>query len=186
MYTKMGNFLKHKDILLVTGVTMSSKQKTLWQCKIPELYLIKDEQLRKTAWNFLCAHAPKEFWTRESSRKHHPLDERAKGGLLLHTRRVMKLASAVAEAVFPENSPFHDYFVAAAMLHDIFQGEKSHPEKAADLICNSSEFPLPKEIANLVRYHMGRWGISTSTEIPHVLFHVVDYIASREWVKIDV
>ncbi len=73
----------------------------------------------KPLLEFCLDKAPEHFWTMPSSStgKHHPPDENGKGGLVLHTIRVLKVANKLMECW---NPPFiTDAVKLASALHDI-------------------------------------------------------------------
>lgn len=146
-----------------------------------------------------------------SSGKFHPEDERGENGAALHTKRVAKISEDLARAF--DLTPLEtDFMLAASILHDVRQYNEleqetlgtlstviEHPEKAADLLPMYSSDVTMAELRNMIRKHSGKWGPTTVAEawtksiksidrnaLLAILFHVADYIASRDYIKTEV
>lgn len=145
---------------------------------------------------------PEYFWKipSSSSGKYHPEDEIKEGGLVLHTLRTIK--------VFKEMAPLHkfsqheiDLGVAALVLHDCCKAGMEnepvehtlheHPLLAAKFIKEHAPKECEKEakqIASLVKTHMGQWNTSKYSKVKlpvpktalQKAVHEADYIASRK------
>jgi 23S rRNA maturation-related 3'-5' exoribonuclease YhaM len=74
-------------------------------------------------------NTPEEFWTMPVSTLPdiHPPDEYAEGGLVLHTKRVVRAAALIAEVQLRIQEDI-DVLVAAALLHDIVKADESIPD----------------------------------------------------------
>lgn len=161
-----------------------------------ELALIKDDNIR--VFTVLALdQAPRYWWTQESSKKHHYKDERKKGGRVKHARRCAKLAVVVAEAL----SVDPDLLISASLLHDIcVRGVEDTPssdralpdhgllveKKLADLINHYQDSDWLQELIGLIESHMGKWGTIQPNTRMEAAFHLIDLIASRDFVKIEV
>lgn len=157
--------------------------------------------------NFIMAcldKFPSYFWICPSSNeKYHPVDERSEGGLVLHTRRVIRMCLHFSE-MYGLNLWQTDVLICAAILHDSFA--RGLPESAK----NSSdpfhplypEYRLPfngfadryiekkeyVEIMLCVAGHMGRFGVNDLLIVDKLLprlFHEIDFITSRENVIVN-
>jgi len=161
-----------------------------------ELEKIEDEGIRNLTTECL-KRAPSYFWYKPASstgKYHHP-DENEFAGLLLHTKRVHKVACILVEAWDPPVSL--DIVQSASLLHDIKKyGEgtsqwtvRNHPELGAAFILKvykdtnltEPKIEVVEEISNCIRYHMGRWGASHDfKEDPKAwIVHLADYIATQ-------
>lgn len=128
---------------------------------IGEYLKIADDNILTVVLSIM-ENVPEHFYLMPSSKFHHPLDERGRGGLALHTRRVVWAVESICESR-RINGVRKDLLISSAILHDIAKfglGEtplvkidKLHPKVAADFIRPHSE-----EIAELVLTHMGYWG----------------------------
>lgn len=142
--------------------------------------------------------------------KHHSGDECEPGGLVLHTRRVYRVAEHLLRMYgIGQQAPMYSICLAAALLHDcckvMSEGEHSrfdHPLLAAELVRQQAATmatPLRAHIlADLcaaIESHMGRW--RTSHHAPGIilpepasatawLVHQADYIASRGDIRVEV
>ena len=177
-----------------------------------ELDLITDPGLHLLARRTLDS-APECFWTMPASTtgKHHPASSLGQGGLIRHTRSVVRIATHLLTMadITPVN-PIWSCVITAAILHDCVKKTDTenhtsftHPLAAADLI-RSTARDLDKEQPNLltpelvkitcaaVRSHMGRWCTSKHSHItlpipvtaPERIVHTADYLASREDITI--
>lgn len=144
-----------------------------------------------------------------TSGKYHHADECAPGGLVLHTRRVYRVALDLLQMYgISESAPMYSVCQAAALLHDCCKvqtlGEHSrfdHPLQAAELVRSiapqvQQRVPahLLHDLCGAISAHMGRW--STSTYAPGIklprpntatewLVHQADYLASRKHINVE-
>jgi hypothetical protein len=149
---------------------------------------------------------PDYFWISPASlEKYHYPDERVKGGLVLHVRRVCKLIEAFV--IMQElNMWERDVLLAAAILHDSFArgvppATKGYSDPFHPLY-PSERFPyngyadrfikdkkIYDEIMECVVSHSGRYSVHSllySKKKLATFFQMVDYIASRDFVMIEV
>lgn len=148
---------------------------------------------------------PDYFWTAPASiSKHHPPDEREPGGLVLHTRRLCKLADDISR-LHALNFWEKDVLIASCILHDSFarglpNEVKTHSDPMHPLY---PEFMFPynafadryikdkriyDEIMLCVTSHLGRFSFSESmksTKKLPLLFQLIDYVGSRDYIKIE-
>lgn len=168
-----------------------------------ELELIQNEELRKVVEGYMTEKVPKYFWSigASSSGKYHPKFAQGEGGLVRHTKAVVKIAEELLRlntyAYMPDI--YKDYVIAACIIHDTMKyGEtdeentkeyKNHAENAARAFsdwCVEVRGITPSELLlNAVKSHMGQWGeVRPFTSIDRCV-HMADYIASRSFIDID-
>jgi HD superfamily phosphohydrolase YqeK len=168
-----------------------------------ELKLIVNPDIR----NFVKAcleKAPEYFWSIPSSStgKHHPVDDNVVGGLIIHTKKVTKLADDLCRN-YNIISDERDCVIAAAIMHDLtkngFPNDCGHTVNGHGSLWINIAIQVVepnvihgveyiKIIGRLISCHMGRW------EIPYInngdvlsnILQVSDYIASRKYVKVDI
>jgi len=148
---------------------------------------------------------PDYFWTAPASlEKYHYPDERKKGGLVLHVRRLIKLVDSIVE-LQELNMWERDVLIASALLHDSFaRGIPPHTKGYSDPfhpIYPSERFPyngyvdrfkldkkIYDEIMDCVVSHLGRYSVHPimySKKKLATVFQFLDYVASRDFIKID-
>lgn len=148
---------------------------------------------------------PDYFWTVPASagKYHHP-DEREKGGLVLHVRRLCALVEIFVR-MHALNFWEKDVLIAAAILHDSF-ARGVPPNHANTSVSHHPLYPrqqfpfngfadrfisstMYEEIMECVESHMGRWSVTpmlqSKRKLP-MLFQTIDHIGSRENIKIDI
>jgi len=163
--------------------------------KLPELAEITDAGLRGFVEGVL-ARAPVYFWSVPASTtgRFHPPDEWLPGGLVLHTRRVARVALEIARG-WKLSYEQKNILVAAALLHDVCKygpgprerGELygEHCEAGSRLVLSvPAADGIPRQlIAGLVYHHMGpfgpgAWTPEERTPLELALF-TSDYLAAR-------
>lgn len=149
---------------------------------------------------------PEYFWTSPASiDKYHYPDERNKGGLVLHIRRLCKLIESFV--VMQElNMWERDVLLAAAIFHDSFcrgippdtkgYSDPFHPLYPAERFPYNGyadrfikDKKIYDEIMECVVSHSGKYSVHPilqSKKKLAMLFHMVDYIASRDYIMIKV
>jgi hypothetical protein len=148
---------------------------------------------------------PEYFWTVPASNsKYHPEDERKLGGLVLHVRRLCVLTEEVVR-LHELNLWERDVLLASCILHDSYaRGIPPNVKQASDPFHPSyPEFMFPfnafadryierrvyEEIMECVSAHSGRWStnklLRSNKKLP-MLFHMIDYIGSRENIIVKV
>jgi cardiolipin synthase A/B len=159
--------------------------------------LIQDPAL-KTLVKSALKTVPKEFYTAPSSStgKYHPADEINKGGLVLHTCRVVATAQHLAD-FYKIDQKERDILTAGLILHDSCKGgkpweqyAKDHGDVAADHIATvrGGKSADAKEVARLAANHMAQWsqtadGTRTPRPPADKLEQIVsyaDYMASQD------
>jgi hypothetical protein len=149
---------------------------------------------------------PDYFWISPSSiEKYHYPDERKKGGLVLHVRRLCRVVEAFV--VMQElNMWERDVLLAAAILHDSFSrgippatkgySDPFHPlypperfpyNGYADRFIKDKK--IYDEIMECVVSHSGRYSVHPllhSKKKLATFFHMSDYIASRDFIMVEV
>lgn len=98
-----------------------------------EIMLIFDRDVREFVIEAL-KDVPPYFWTVSASTSgdFHPLDERGDQGLLLHTKRVVKLVTDLFRAFKVEDVLAQSCLYASAILHDTFKSGITGRERRDD------------------------------------------------------
>lgn len=176
---------------------------------INEINLISDETIKSFIRSVLMK--AEFFWDIPSSfsGKYHPNDERAPGGNVLHTKRVVRIASVMSES-YNLSIEERDVVIAAAIIHDVCKGHKPgdsdqpcydpmHPYAVGKFIdkcraedkkyasdSDSSTLYLAEDVVQsilrLVRCHLGPWSpVPETYPITYLDFilHLSDNIASK-------
>ena len=98
-----------------------------------ELEMIKDSKINRFTKEVLDKYAPEYFWIMPSneSGKYHMPDEGVQGGLIIHVKRVVKMANHIMkgigwmghlkDVVNPEKQYDYDVVISACLLHDILK-----------------------------------------------------------------
>jgi hypothetical protein len=173
-----------------------------------EINMIQHDNVRTLVRATLDA-CPACFWTMPAATtgKYHPAISLGEGGLVRHTRAVVRLtAHLLAMADYQPNTLDYSMAIAAAILHDCCKKNDNetytafmHPQRAADLIWQQATLlaaggedavrdAAARTIAAIVACHMGRWHVNprTGEELPtpltplQRLVHTADYLASRK------
>jgi hypothetical protein len=149
---------------------------------------------------------PDYFWISPASlEKYHYPDERKKGGLVLHVRRVCKLVDVFVN-MQELNLWERDVLLTAGILHDSFArgippmtkgySDQFHPlypterfpyNGYADRFIKDKK--IYDEIMECVVSHSGRYSVHTilhSKKKLATFFQMVDYIASRDFIMVEV
>ncbi|MBN2380230.1 HD domain-containing protein [candidate division WOR-3 bacterium] len=156
-----------------------------------ELSSIQDASIKKFVSKSL-KKVPDYFWhvPASASGRFHPLDTLGDGGLVLHTKRVVYLASEIAK-VFKIEGEKLDVLRAAAILHDSFKNgvkDEGHTEEDHPLIVRyqlkelADETAFFEEIMNAIECHQGLWGPQPLRMPKSPLewaLHIADFVASR-------
>ncbi len=179
----------------------------------PELQQMASARLKQIVINAFAAVVDPLFWSTPSSTsgKYHPPDERMPGGLVLHTRRVVRLAVEGVDRYILQVHPWYlqakEIVIAAALLHDIKKPgcRQDHGEVAALELWSVFEKELERvdpafrdelrqilqTITAAVFWHMAQWS-TASKFLPEPQFAMAemivqeaDYYASREMVRVD-
>ena len=161
-----------------------------------ELESIEDEEIRNLTRECL-EKAPPHFWYRPASStgKYHAKEENEQGGLVLHTKRVFKVACLLLNAWLP---PLNSSVTrSACLLHDVCKYGDSysaykytlnnHPKLAADFVKKvaGDKYNMDKvnAISNAITSHMGRWGPYPSADLlmvpENLIVHLADYVATK-------
>lgn len=172
-----------------------------------EISLIQHAEIRELVRDVLD-HCPACFWSMPAATtgKYHPAISLGEGGLIRHTKAVVRLTEHLLAMCGIENDDTeYSLALAAAILHDCVKKYDSeqytaflHPQRAAALISERGKAliaagsPLAectvRSIAATVAAHMGRWSrdYRTGERLPEPctplqkLVHTADYLASRK------
>ena len=165
-----------------------------------ELLLIGDPHLRLFVQKMLESTGDWFFIDPAStSGKHHPQYALGKGGLVRHTKAVVKWAVELERTKMFDIDPVtFDFLIAAAIMHDIRKHTadgkyvENHAEAGAQAVmdlnkeCNGliGDWEAT-QIANAIKRHMGIWGKDTPKTPLDKLLHLADYCASRKELEFD-
>lgn len=94
---------------------------------LDHINLIQNGDLKSFVRCVLC-NVPAVFWTMPVHLEPdiHPLDEYKEGGLVLHTKRVVRAAMLLTEIQYRPQEEL-DLMIAAALLHDIMKADSNVP-----------------------------------------------------------
>jgi hypothetical protein len=178
-----------------------------------EFSLLEDTLVRAFIQAVLCM-APDYFWTapRVLGEGKGPVDELKEGGLVLHTRRAVKIIVDLLN-VSGVSSMERDYIVGAMLIHDVFYyglGEENFPREEDPLhpfyldkildreggekhTGTNGLAILPEEqrelILRLVRTHKGPYSIAPELEpqtpVEFLMFYA-NRLCSVPWVKVKI
>ena len=137
--------------MFILNHTMKTKLDT-------EIALIQHEDIRLLVRAVLDA-APACFWSMPAATtgKYHPAISLGEGGLVRHTRAVVRIACHLLDmqGIYPEERQY-SIALAACILHDCckkWDTEKytafAHPRRAAELIATQANILWPAEMAGL-------------------------------------
>lgn len=174
------------------------------------LELIESQKIRaftKTALEL----APSQFWTAPSSSsgKYHPPEDQVEGGIIVHSRKAVRVALDLFRFFNIINQLAKDKVISACILHDIQKngtpwGENTNYEHgpiaakyltkiAKDNTKNNFLDENLLDIIMLVKNHMGLWNkpyatsaLKTGSELSqkailYLIVQMADYWASRKW-----
>jgi hypothetical protein len=199
------------DDILVEEKNASSmgKENEVLAPLLNEINLIVDESIRSFVRSILIRNDL--FWEIPSSfsGKYHPYDEHSDGGNVLHTKRVVRIASYMSES-YSLSQEEKDIVIAACLLHDLCKGihygedqecryDPMHPYTVGKFISSCQEkdkkFASESEsstlflsedtvqsILRLIRCHLGPWSpIPETYPITYLdyIVHLSDNIASK-------
>jgi len=156
-----------------------------------ELASIEDSTVKEFVTKAL-SKVPEYFWhvPASASGRFHPLDTLGDGGLVLHTKRVVYLATEIAK-VFKIEGENLDILKAASILHDSFKNgiaDEGHTEEDHPLIVRhqlqdlSAETEYFEEIMEAIECHQGLWGpqpLRMPKKPIQWALHIADFVASR-------
>ena len=169
-----------------------------------EINLIQNEDLAYVVRGYITSEVPAYFWTdgASSSGKYHPKMSQGVGGLVRHTKAVVKFAEELLQMVpyVDMKQEYKDYVIAACIVHDTVKyGSSNTPNraeyknharnaaKAFHSLCLDYDYPVSDLLLNAVRSHMGQWSTPREdapfTQIDQCV-HMADYIASRSFIDI--
>lgn len=169
-----------------------------------ELKLIKNNKKREMLEYIIDNIIPESFFyiPASSSGKYHPVCSRGKGGLIIHTKRLIFLAVYLAKS-WELSEEEIDSLIIAGIVHDMCKEEKkyskNHPKQAFDILKNNEDKLMDyvskkdiKLIENMVLYHMGHYTPKEYykkqeeyTLLENIIYFA-DYLSSRELVILPV
>ena len=169
---------------------------------INELNLIQNASLKDFTKSYLDNEVPTYFFEvgASSSGKYHPKFSQGKGGLVRHTKAVVKVCAEMLKlslyAYMPE--VYKDYAIMACILHDTAKygiEDEENPKAYADHANNARfmvneywngyfEEACPEYLLSAIGTHMGQWGADKPFTRIDNLVHMADYMASRSFIDI--
>jgi hypothetical protein len=159
---------------------------------IPEANLIKSKRcidIIKKATEL----TPESFFKLPASKtgRYHPEDERSEGGLIIHTRRVMRVVDSLCHT-FKITDDKYDSMLLAALLHDTHKCFSTDYSSWLDYL---NKLGLNDFEIFLIINHDGRWSPLADWHLKNrpleelsiyeILLHTADYLASRSYWKLD-
>ena len=171
-----------------------------------ELTYINDKDIKRAVLA-LIEKVPDYFFKIEASStgKYHPAYASGEGGLVRHTKAVVRMAYELFGIYkFPERTK--DLIIMACIFHDsIKKGMEEqkytlhdHPLQASKFIKDNKKITkLPDDdidfVCGCIESHMGRWNTSEYSDIvlpipktPEQKFvHMCDYLASRKVIRLE-
>lgn len=168
-----------------------------------EIELIQNEDYKMFVKMVLDTKVPLYFWEigASSSGKYHPKFSQGEGGLVRHTKAVVKFCHEFMNL----NSygymcdEFKDYAIMACIFHDCAKygmvefnksTYKEHGKNASYLVKKAWESyfgtPASEFLLNAIRCHMGQWSEKEDRPFTQLdrLVHMADYVASRNFIDI--
>lgn len=156
--------------------------------------LIQSQVIRDFVTDFLDTKVPEYFKTipASSSGKYHPCTSLGEGGLVRHTIAAVKIGFYIVNLQHLNlTQEEKDYVIAALILHDTFKqgygkGEGYTTQDHEIIASNEIEKEGFKQLADLVKTHMGQWGKFSKIETQLQFYvHLADYLASRKQIVVD-
>ena len=179
-----------------------------------EINSIQSDSIKKFVMYALYTLVPEYFWEvpASSTGNYHPESSNGQGGLVRHTKSVVKIATYLSQLEFFNSGESYstDRVIAGALLHDTFKygHQKSeyttrlHPMIAAEAyrdhyreiaqFSGISEDDFNK-IMKIIESHSGQWNYNPDTheeELPkpetpeELVVHVADYLSSRRDIEV--
>lgn len=206
---KMGKSILDDILIEEKNASSMGKENEVLFTLLDEINLIVDESIRSFVRSILIRNDL--FWKIPSSfsGKYHPSDEHGEGGNVLHTKRVVRIASYMSES-YSLSQEEKDIVIAACLLHDLCKGvheggsddcryDPMHPYTVGKFIsaCQEKDKKFASEsesstlflsedivqsILRLVRCHLGPWSpIPETYPITYLdyIVHLSDNIASK-------
>lgn len=149
--------------------------------------LIMDTNIREFVQKLLD-EAPPQFWKdpSSSSKKYHPPENNAVGGIVVHTRKTVQTALCLIRLFDGYGGVDRDEILAACILHDLYKhgmpwADKTdycHGPIAADIISKkyfelyNKKNPRIERLCYLIACHMGKFN---RPEPYHIREHKNDY-----------
>lgn len=198
------------DLLIQKHESFSLKEENdILQPLLDEIDLISDDTIKSFVRSILLR--AEIFWKIPSSfsGKYHPADEHNEGGNVIHTKRVVRVASIMSDS-YSLSAEERDLVLAACLLHDLckgvvsedkcsFQYDPMHPYTVGKFIahCQNDDKKFANEsqsstlflgedivqsILRLVRCHLGPWSpVPETYPITYLdyIVHIADNIASK-------
>ena len=174
-------------------------------CFFEELNYIKDENIKKST-EVMINKIPDYFFKIEaaSTGKYHPEYACGEGGLVRHTKAVVRIAVELFN-IYKFDDHVKDLIIMACIMHDslkkgVIESKYTlwdHPILAANFVRNNSDELFLSDsdiefVSSAIASHMGRFNTSTYSDIilplpktPEQKFvHMCDYLASRKILNI--
>jgi 23S rRNA maturation-related 3'-5' exoribonuclease YhaM len=166
-----------------------------------EIKLIKDPYILNIVTKTL-EHAPTYFWSipGSSTGKRHSPEDNVVGGLIIHTRKAVKIGLRLCEAFDVKFSYERDLVIASLILHDVTKrgypidtGKtlNGHPYLVSEVMKDAGidiRENMPKSILKLISTHMGifelPYEMPTNSNLAKIV-HLSDYFVAQRCVSIN-
>jgi hypothetical protein len=171
-----------------------------------EVSLINDSLIRARVEEFLGI-IPEWMADKAAagSPKNHPAQDHGPGGLMRHTKTVVRVLQVLLNSLPQYDEPgSRDHLITAAIIHDLAKyvnpddkwTTHEHPLVVAEQFrsfCKLNNIGIFGEhVADLVETHMGRWVTNSHsstvlrapTTFEQITLHWADYIASQKFIHL--
>ncbi len=171
--------------------------------------LIRDKTIRAFVEDALMRTSPR-FWKDpcSSTGANHPPEDQVEGGIIVHTRKAVRVALDLFRFYGINDKLIQDRIVAAVILHDSMKNgahwsdrtDYTHGKIVRDVLGElkvggerARDHKDVGEVLKLVENHMGIWNSPESTPalvrgktisnrtVAHEIVQLSDYWASRKW-----
>lgn len=168
-----------------------------------EINLIKEEEYRNFIHYYFENFCPAYFFEigASSSGKYHPAFSQGTGGLVRHTKAVVKFAEELLRmsSYAYMKDEYKDFVIMACILHDTCKygiteynkdEYKDHARNAAfNVDCAWTgyfSYPCPSYLYDAIKSHMGQWSEKDDRPFTSIdrCVHMADYMASRSFIDI--
>ena len=171
-----------------------------------EIAYINDKDIKRAVESLLPL-APDYFFKIEASStgKYHPTYASGEGGLVRHTKAVVRMAYELF-GIYRFDDHIKDLIIMACIFHDSLKKGNpeqkytlhDHPLQASKFIQDNKKVTKLSDedidfVCKCIESHMGRWNTSEYSDIilpipktPEQKFvHMCDYLASRKVIKLE-
>jgi putative nucleotidyltransferase with HDIG domain len=191
--------LKYDLRKAIEDICEKSTMQLLEESGLGRFLLYIDDQVLLDQTIEVFTEAELNFWVSPASLRHHPIDERGVGGLVIHTNRVCAMALELCDIYDIEmGSDELHHIIMGCLFHDICKGSISstqfewspdgklnvdHPYIGYEFL---KGMDVPIEVCDAVRWHHGKWGMEpgekeiTDFNRVELIVHLADKLAAVE------